>query len=233
MLPRFSLVNSPLIVGLLSSSMLLSSVVNAMPDRHIADPLNLNTALGMGLDTNGLTIGGQLGFAQQRINATSALDGDTWQINYLYSPLSSGQGWHFSAGVEHNHTYTQEGKFNHYRYRLGAINETNLAGNIKLFSQLSADYVDIEQQSQLNNGGANLSFTFLKVWNERWYNQLIVKGTMALDGHDRYQAGSKITLGYRLSRQWSWELAYRYDFDKVERVENEETSWVFGVRSQF
>jgi len=211
----------------------LSSAVNAQTVRHIADPLNLTSTLGAGFDADVLKVAGRLGGESQKIELNSNFGGDKWHLAYLYSPQSALSNWNLSASIKHGKTDTEIGRFNHYQYQLGVISEFNGWMDSAIFTELGANYLSVKDNPNSDSITANASVTVLKSWSDRWYNTLVAQGSAAIDGSERYETHAWLSLGYRVTERWSWEIRYRYESNQYENFSEEETKWGFAVQSQF
>ncbi|MBE7215695.1 hypothetical protein MK852_11745 [Shewanella benthica] len=211
----------------------LSSAVNAQTVRHIADPLNLTTTLGAGFDADVLKVAGRYGWENQKIELNTNFGGDKWNLSYLYSPQSSLSNWNVSAAIKHGKTDTEIGRFNHYQYQVGIISEFNGWMDTAVFTELGANYLNVKDNSSSDSITANASATILKPWSDRWYNTLVVQGSAAIDGGERYETYARLSLGYRVTERWSWEIRYRYESNQYETYNEEETKWGFAMQSQF
>ncbi|ABV36613.1 hypothetical protein Ssed_2004 [Shewanella sediminis HAW-EB3] len=211
----------------------LSGAVNAQTARHIADPLNLTTTLGAGFDADVLKVAGRLGGENQKIELNSNLGGDKWSLSYLYSPQSALSNWNLSASIKHGKTDTEIGRFNHYQYQLGIISEFNGWMDTAVFTEFGANYLSVKDNPGSDSITANASVTALKPWSDRWYNTLVAQGSAAIDGSERYETHAWLSLGYRVTERWSWEIRYRYESNQYESFSEEETKWGFAIQSQF
>jgi len=211
----------------------LCSTANAQTTRHIADPLNLTTTLGAGFDADVLKVAGRLGGENQKIELNSNFGGDKWNLSYLYSPQSALSNWNFSASIKHGKTDTEIGRFNHYQYQLGIISEFNGWMDTAVFTELGVNYLSVKDNPSSDSITATASVTALKPWSDRWYNTLVVKGSAAIDSSERYETHAWLSLGYRVTERWSWEIRYRYENNQYESFSEEETKWGFAIQSQF
>ncbi len=217
----------------LLSLVLLSHHVQAQSQRHIADPLNLTTSLGFGFDADVLKVGGRLGGESQSVSINSNFGGDKWSIAYLYAPISSDSNWNITSSINRGKTDTVEGWFAHYQYQFGVISEFRGWLDTAIFTELAANYLEVKDNNTHNSLAALAKVTVLKPWTERWYNQFSTELTGAIDGTERTEAILGLSLGYRISQQWSWELGYQYQTVKLDGVDDEETKWILGFKSQF
>ncbi len=211
----------------------LSCGVNAQTARHIADPLNLTTTLGAGFDADVLKVAGRLGGDNQKIELNSNFGGDKWNLSYLYSPENELSNWNFSASIKHGKTDTEIGRFNHYQYQLGIISEFNGWIDTAVFTEVGANYLSVKDNPSNDSITANASVTILRPWSDRWYNTLVAKGSAAIDGSERYETDAWLSIGYRVTERWSWEIRYRYEFNQYDSFDEEETKWGFTIQSQF
>ncbi|MBW8184845.1 hypothetical protein [Shewanella nanhaiensis] len=229
-MPNLIRVTLPLMAALLST---VSLSAQAQLNRHIADPLNLKTSLGIGFDADVFKVGGRLGGESQKIELHTNMGGDKWTLSYLYAPASSGNNLNISAKVNHGKTDTEIGRLSHYQYQFGVISEYVGWYETLVFTELAANYLSIDEHSSSNSFAANASFSVLKPWSDRWYNQLTTQASVAIDGRERFEGEAWLSLGYRLSEQWSWEVRYRYEAHRIDEIEYEDTQWVFALQSQF
>lgn len=211
----------------------VSTSAQAQLNRHIGDPLNLATSVGIGFDADVLKVGGRLGGETQKIELNTNLGGDKWTLSYLYAPVGKGNNLNISAKINHGKTETEIGRLSHYQYQVGVISEFIGWYETLVFTEVAANYLSIDEHSSSNSFAANASVSMLKPWTDRWYNQLTTEVSAAIDGRERFEGIAWVSLGYRLSEQWSWEIGYRYEANRIDDVELEETKWVFAVQSQF
>lgn len=224
---RFTL---PLVLIIFSG---VSTSAQAQLNRHIADPLNLTTSIGIGFDADVFKVGGRLGGETQKIELSTNLGGDKWTLSYLYAPVGTGNNFNISAKINHGKTDTEIGRFSHYQYQVGVISEFIGWHETLVFTEIAANYLSIDEYSSSNSFAANASVSILKPWTDRWYNQLFTEVSAAIDGRERFEGTAWLSLGYRLSEQWSWEVRYRYEVSRIDELELEETKWVFAIQSQF
>lgn len=217
----------------LASLSLLSHNVHAQPTRHIADPLNLTTNLGFGFDADVLKVGGRLGGESQSVSVNSNFSGDKWSLAYLYAPNDSNSNWNITSSINRGKTDTEQGRFSHYQYQLGVINEFKGWLETAVFTEFAANYLEVKDSSTHNSLAAKAKVLLLKPWSERWYNQFSTELAGAIDGTERIETQIGLSLGYRISEQWSWELGYQYQKAKIDGVDDEETKWLLGFKSQF
>ncbi|MCL1060411.1 hypothetical protein L2729_20830 [Shewanella gelidimarina] len=220
------------VINPLFSSLLLLTTVSlpavAEQYRHIADPLNLSDSLYVGFTDNVLNIGGTLATDHQKFSGHTNTGGDKWHLGYLYS--SSNQ-WHLRASIDHGKTGTPQGKASHYQYQLGLMYEHKGWLDTQVFTEVAVNHLAVK--SYTDSTAANASITVLKPITEHWYSELYARGNAGIDGVERFDARSWISMGYQVDPQWSWAVRYQYDWEKLENVETDDTQWVFAVRSQF
>lgn len=226
-------------VGVLVCSfpLLFLSVSQAQEGRHIADPLNISNTYGFGFDADTLKVGGRLGGENQSLAINSNFAGDKWALSYLYvsqpSAVTVSDSWNVSASIDHGKTKTDEGSVSHYQYQLGMIKEYKGWLNTSVYSELAANFLDVDSISNNDSLAIKLSLSVLKPWDPRWYNQFATEITASIDGSERYGGLANIAVGYRLTDLWSWELGYQYQIVRFNGLTNEDTQWLLGVKSQF
>ncbi|MCK8047090.1 hypothetical protein MSG37_19570 [Shewanella sp. 1CM18E] len=214
----------------IGSLLLLSAVSTpafAGDFRHIADPLNLNDSLYIGFDDDTFKVGGSFATSHQKFSANTNVDGDKWHLGYLYSASNV----NFRASVDHGKTDTPQGKSSHYQYQMGLMTEHQGWFATQVFTELAVNHLAVKRYK--DSTAANASMTVLKPMTEHWYSEFYLQGNAGIDGVERYDAKSWLALGYQINPQWSWVIRYQYDWEKLEQIENEDTQWVFAIRSQF
>ncbi len=214
-------------IGSLLLLSVASAPVLASDFRHIADPLNLNNSLYIGFDDDTFKLGGSFATSHQKFSANTNFDGDKWHLGYLYSTRDV----NFRASVDHGKTDTPQGKANHYQYQMGLMTEHQGWFSTQVFTELAVNHLAVK--SYKDSTAANASMTVLKPMTEHWYSEFYVQGNAGIDGVERYEARSWLALGYQINPQWSWLVRYQYDWEKLDRIESEDTQWVFAIRSQF
>lgn len=205
--------------------------------RHIADPLNLVNTVGIGFDHSTLKVGAKVASETQSLAINSNFSGDKWALSYLYVSPSTGTHnsslWNVTAAVHHGKTDTEQGRFSHYQYQIGIIKAYQGWLNTTVFNEFTANFLDVNSIENNDSLAAKYRLTVLKPWDENWYNVLTSELTASIDGSDRFGGLASMAVGYQLTDQWSWELGYEYQIDRLSGLSLEETKWLFAVRTRF
>ncbi len=135
----------PLALILLSG---VSTSAQAQLNRHIGDPLNLATSVGIGFDADVLKVGGRLGGETQKVELNTNLGGDKWTLSYLYAPVGQGNNLNISAKINHGKTETEIGRLSHYQYQVGVISEFIGWYETLVFTEVAANYLSIDDQDR-------------------------------------------------------------------------------------